>query len=147
MMKLNDDMVFNILSALCPSWDITRSDPSLSELAKRDIYYNKEKTGCYVELASQLVNIECDFKNDLLWFDSNWDARGGGTYSLKEILPELAKKSKIKPKPKPKKHNTSNDKETEQILNQMNKYHKIGKRKPKEHKNQVDELLNRLGRY
>lgn len=142
-MKLNDTMVFNILSALCPNWDITRSDPSLSELAKRNIYYNREKTGCYVELANQLVNIECDFKNNLLWFDTNWDARGGDTYSLKEILPELAKKSK----PKSKKHNTSNDKETEQILNQMNKYHKIRKRKPKEHKNQVDELIDRFGRY
>lgn len=46
-----------------------------------------------------------------------------------------------------KKHNTSEDKETEQILNQMNKYHKIRKRKPKEHKNIVDELIDRFGRY
>lgn len=117
-MKLNDTMVFNILSALCPNWDITRSDLSLSELAKRNIYYNREKTGCYVELPDQLVSIECNFENDLLLFDTNWDARGAGTYSLKGILPELAKKSKPKSKPK-----------------------------PKEHKNQVDELINRFGRY
>lgn len=47
----------------------------------------------------------------------------------------------------PKKHNTSEDKETKQILNQMNKYHKIRKIKPKEHKNKVDELIDRFGRY
>ena len=48
---------------------------------------------------------------------------------------------------KSKKQSTSEDKETKQILNQMNKYHKIRKRKPKEHKNQVDELIDRFGRY
>lgn len=101
-MKLNDTMVLNILSTLCPNWDSTRSKASLSELTKRDIYYNREKTGCYVELANQLVTIKCDFKNDLLMFDTNWDARGVGNYSLREVIPELAGKSK--PQSKPKKH-------------------------------------------
>ena len=50
-MKLNDTMVLNILSTLCP----------------------------------------------------NWDTRGAEIYSLKEVLPELAVKSKAQSKPK--KHN------------------------------------------
>lgn len=48
---------------------------------------------------------------------------------------------------KPKKYRTSKDKETEQILNQMNKYHKIRKRKPKEHNNYIDELFTKYGRH
>lgn len=102
-MKLNDTMVLNILSSLCPNWDSTRAKANLSKLTKRDIYYNREKTGCYVELANQLVNIECDFKNDLLTFGTNWDTRGAEIYSLQEVLPELAVKSKSQSKPK--KHN------------------------------------------
>lgn len=44
-MKLNDTMVLNILSTLCPNLDSTRAKASLSELTKRDIYYNREKQG------------------------------------------------------------------------------------------------------
>lgn len=99
-MKLNDNMVFNILSTLCPDWDSIKSDSGLSELTKRDIYYNSERTSCYVELPTQLAHIECDFKNDLLVFGTNWDTRGDGIYNLKEVLPELVDKSKSQPKSK-----------------------------------------------
>lgn len=148
-MKLNDTMVFNILSALCPKWDSSRLDSSLKELSERGIYYNREKTSCFVTLPDQLVTIKCDFKNGILFFSiTNWNARSVSSYSLEDVFPELAKKSKIKPKASPKKHSsdTNKDKETKQILNQMNKYHKIRKRKSKKHNNYIDELFTKYGR-
>lgn len=91
--KLNDDMVYELLSSI-PKLNYidymgNSTELSESEVGEDSIYYNKSRTSCFVTLEYELVLLNVDFDKDEFSInveDEDNDCEYYGPYKLSKHL-------------------------------------------------------------